>query len=788
MKRILLLIGLTAFLNLNSQINFQWAKSIGGTNADISNAIAVDVSGNTYIAGEFQGTADFDPGAGTFTMTSLGSTDVFIVKLDQNGNFVWAKAIAGTGAEYGKDIAVDAANNVYITGNFQGTPDFDPGAATYSLTSFGSTDAYVIKLDGSGNFIWAEQLGGNGADDGTGIALDATANVYVTGSFYSTADFDPSASTYTLVSAGGPDVFVIKLSTNGVFVWADAVGGLSNEYGYSIDVDNTNNVIATGRFTGTADFDPSASTFNLTSSGTFDIFILKLNNSGGFTWAKNMGGSSAAGEEPYQVKTDNFGNIISVGYYNGTADFDPGAGVFNLISNGLMDVYISKIDALGNFVWAKSIGAASNDMGLCVSLDPLGNIYSGGYFTGTVDFDPGTNVFNLTSIGGVDNFVLKLDANGNFAWAGSFGSTISDLLYGIALQNGNIFTTGVYNLTADFDPSVATFTITSAGNSDSFVQKLCQIPNQPLSISGPTSICQGSTGNYSIANVYGATSYSWSLPASWSGSSSSASINATAGNTNGIITVTAINSCGSSLSQTLSVTINPSPTISVNSGTICSGQSFTINPNGASTYTISGGNAVVSPTTTTSYTVVGTNTLGCTSAQVISNVTVSPAPSLTATTTSSIICGPPFQQTATLTANGASSYTWNPGGSATNITVSPSVTTTYTLMGTSVAGCTNSTTFTQSVSACTNLGAINGNANEFVIFPNPSQGKVHIISKVISEEIQFTIYNGLGQLISREKPITSEFIIDIENKPDGFYYLKIHDNDKLIHVSKIIKQ
>jgi uncharacterized repeat protein (TIGR01451 family) len=230
-----------------------------------------------YTTGWFAGTADFDAGPGSFNLTSMGGIfDVFVSKLNSAGAFVWAKQLGGTGIDYGESIAVDAAGNVYTTGLFGSTADFDPGPGSFNLTSVGSSDAFISKLDSTGAFVWAKQLGGMNQDNAYSITVDAAENVYTTGYFNGTADFDPGTSTQNLTSVGSGDVFVSKLDSNGAFVWTKQLGGTGDDFGASIAVDAVGNVYTTGYFNGTADFDPGTSMQNLTSAGLQDIFVSKL--------------------------------------------------------------------------------------------------------------------------------------------------------------------------------------------------------------------------------------------------------------------------------------------------------------------------------------------------------------------------------------------------------------------------------------------------------------------------------------------------------------------------------
>ncbi|PHX82007.1 MAG: hypothetical protein CK539_06890, partial [Flavobacteriales bacterium] len=194
--------------NANAQA-LQWAKAMGGSSSDFSICIALDGSGNVYTTGYFGGLADFDPGAGVANLTSAGSTDIFISKLDASGNFVWANAMGGIGDDGGYSIALDGSGNVYTTGLFRGTADFDPGAGLANLTSSGTYDIFISKLDASGNFVWAKAMGGTGSESvGGSIALDGSGNVYTAGYFLGTVDFDPGAGLANLTSSGIYDIFI----------------------------------------------------------------------------------------------------------------------------------------------------------------------------------------------------------------------------------------------------------------------------------------------------------------------------------------------------------------------------------------------------------------------------------------------------------------------------------------------------------------------------------------------------------------------------------------------------
>ena len=318
----------------------------GGINDDRGSSVAVDSSGNTYVAGDFTGAADFDPGVGTANLTSTGNSDAYVVKLNSSGTYVWARQFGGTGADHGSSVAVDSSGNTYVAGHFSGTADFDPGVGTANLTSTGNSDAYVVKLNSSGVYVWAKKFGGTDFDYGFSVAVDSSGNTYVAGYFRGTVDFDPGANTVELWSRGSEDAFVVKLNSSGVYVWAKRFGGTGYDYGFSVAVDSSGNTYVAGHFSGTADFDPDDINFNnLTSNGSQDAFVVKLNSSGVYVWAKRFGGTDY--DYGFSVAVDSSGNTYVAGYFTNSADFDPGIGTANLTSAGNYDAFVVKLNSVG---------------------------------------------------------------------------------------------------------------------------------------------------------------------------------------------------------------------------------------------------------------------------------------------------------------------------------------------------------------------------------------------------------------------------------------------------------
>src|SRR5688572_2925617 len=353
--------------------NLEWVKSMGGSGVDFGHAIAVDNAGNVYVTGLFANTVDFDPGAGVFNLTSAGSWDIYIQKLDLMGNFIWAKRIGSPDDDRGQSIATDGVA-VYLTGKFSSNADFDPGAGTFNMSSAGIIDAFVMKMDVAGNFLWAARFGGSAEDGAYSLALDAASNVHVTGFFR-----DHANGIANMNSSGQTDIFILKISSSGNLMWSKKMGSIGLDEGNGITVSSAGNVYSTGTFQVTVDFNPGGGNFNLTCTGGpyWDSYIQKLDAAGNFIWVKQIGGPFE--DRGYAITTDPSENVYSTGFFYDTCDFDPGPAFFNMISLSSRDIYIQKLDVAGNFIWAKRVGGMF-DMAHSIDLDGSGNIFITGFF------------------------------------------------------------------------------------------------------------------------------------------------------------------------------------------------------------------------------------------------------------------------------------------------------------------------------------------------------------------------------------------------------------------------
>lgn len=389
--------------------------------------------------------------------------------------FQWAVNM-GSGSKGDHCLKVDISGNIYLTGFFQSTIDFDPGPGTFTLTADGLEDIFVSKVDASGNFLWAKKMGGKGNDCGLSLSIDGSGNIFTSGYFSDTLDFDPGPGTFTLTADGAKDIYVSKLDANGNFLWAKKMGGFAEEQANSIGLDATGNIYINGYFNNTVDFDPGAGTYTMTSKGMEDIFIEKLDATGNFIWAKQIGGIQS--DQALSMVVDGTGNVNSTGYFSDEVDFDPGPAVSTLTANGAKDVFYSKLDASGNFVWGLGFGSYTDDVCYSIALDPAGNLYTTGSYSGYCDFDPGPPSYMMNYLGSTSSiFISKIDLTGNLSWAVGLNSWYSNAGHSIFVDfSGDVFCTGIFGDAMDFNPGPGTFYMTPVtsffGATDVYVLKL----------------------------------------------------------------------------------------------------------------------------------------------------------------------------------------------------------------------------------------------------------------------------------------------------------------------------
>lgn len=369
----------------NASGEIQWVKRAGGSGTDMGFKIAV--SGTAlYISGSFSETINFNtPSAsGTNELTSAGSRDAFVAKYNTSGDFEWARRAGGSDSDDANAIAV-VGTDIYITGSFAGTGNFNTPSATgiNELISNGSQDIFVAKYNSSGVLQWVKRAGGTGIDNGLGIVASNT-DVYLTGQFSQTANFNsPSAAgSNEIVSAGEYDVFIAKYTSAGVLQWVKRAGGSGEDLGVGITLAGTD-VYLTGAFNSTANFNtPSSSggANDLVSDNLRDIFIAKYNSAGVVQWTRRAGGQyndigsgiAVSGLNVYVT-----GLLLASGNFN-----TPSSTASNTITG--RSTFLAKYTTDGTFIVARAAGFTEQDLGISVAVSD-NSAYVTGFFSHPFD-------------------------------------------------------------------------------------------------------------------------------------------------------------------------------------------------------------------------------------------------------------------------------------------------------------------------------------------------------------------------------------------------------------------
>ena len=407
-------------------------QNAGGTTIDEAYDVAVDPSDNAYSVGYFTSSASF----GSTSLAASGSTDIFVAKNDNAGDFSWAVKAGGSGADRATSVATDATGNVYVTGYFNGTATF--GATT--LTSNGLQDVFIAKYNTSGVLTWVKKAGSSQSDFGFGIAVNSSGDVFVTGSFKGSATF---GSTVVTAANTTSDVFVTKLNSAGVFQWTKTGTGNYANLGRSIGCDNSGNVYLTGQYSDTITFD---SQHNNQMQNV--IFVVKYDATGAEQWFVRVGG--AVSNVANDIAVDNSGMCYLTGDYDGALTFyNINSSVYATSAGAYTNnFFVAKINASG--AWQSTGGGGSSNpvSSQSVAFNGFGDVLIGGHFECTLTSF--TNVFGdatFNAVGNKDVFVARFSLTSNF-WAQSAGGRGGDYCAGIAVNS-----TGKIHAVGSFDGS-----------------------------------------------------------------------------------------------------------------------------------------------------------------------------------------------------------------------------------------------------------------------------------------------------------------------------------------------
>ena len=455
-----------------------WVKAFGGLGADQATAVAIDASGAIYAAGSFSFLVDFDPGPSTVNLSSSGQEDAFLLKLDRDGNFTWARKIGGPLADRATAIGIDSAGMLHLGGVFAGRADMDPGPAQQWLTSAGnSPDIFWTTFTPEGNWTASRQFGGPGAEQLTALKPVGT-SVYLTGVFADSLDLDPGPGLAPFSSKGQTDGFVARYSAAGAFAWARQIGGTGEDIVSDVAVGSLSEIAVTGSFTGAVTLDSLAQGAALSGKGNTDLFIAVYHAQGAFLRSATLGGQGE--DRGLGIERDpSTGGLFACGYFAGEATLQAGLFQDSLKSTGDRDMALIALDKDLQGLWAHPIGGVSQDAAVRLLLDAQGRPVFTGAFKFLADFDPGLGVQNRgtpAGFGDDDGFVLKLDAAGAFVWASHFGAARaqeSDQIRDTGIDaNENLYVLGSFQGRVDADPSPALYPLDAQGSEALFLSKL----------------------------------------------------------------------------------------------------------------------------------------------------------------------------------------------------------------------------------------------------------------------------------------------------------------------------
>ncbi len=427
--------------------NHLWSHGFGDSPAEWSWGVAVDSADNVVIVGYFAGDITF----GTSTLTSLGGHDIFVAKFDSNGTHLWSDRFGDLEDQRGRDVTIDSADNVTITGSFQGAFAFGSNPILYSAGGF---DVFVAKLDSNGNAQWSQGFG-DGADDfGQQIAVDGSDNLILAGHFNTDIDFDGTPP--ALTSAGGQDLYLAKLDGAGNHLWSTRYGDAGTQQIWDLAVDGSDNALLAGYFLTGIDFGGGS----LPNGGASDMVVAKIDSTGTHQWSHAWGG--ADDQWAVGITADSADNVIFTGGFRGTVDFSGTP----LTSTGGWDIFIAKLDENGNHVASNAFGdAAAWQVGWTVATDSSDNIVFAADLAGSADFGGG----QLTSAGVTDTVAVKLSQDFTHLWSHLYGGAQNQFVIDTAVDSAQgILLAGVYRGGIDFGGG----TLPNQGVEDVFLAKL----------------------------------------------------------------------------------------------------------------------------------------------------------------------------------------------------------------------------------------------------------------------------------------------------------------------------
>lgn len=389
--------------------------------------IETDNNGNSYLTGFVGGNSTF----GTLNSTGNGGQDIFVAKMDNQGNFLWLKTFGGSGVERGLDIALDNNGNAYVTGYFFGTVNF--GGTSLSSNS-GSRDLFVTKLSTSnGNVVWAKKLGGSDAETGHSVTCDNAGNVIVVGQFEGSLTIGSNTYTTplnTMSNTPAQGILIVKYNSAGVVQWSKVGVSDFNNRAIAVHHDASNNIYLTGNFSDDLLIDGTTISNQQLNAG----FVAKFTPTGSMDWFRKIAANTIS---PIDLEVRGT-ELFITGDFQGSLIFYGAASNETLVPIYNNNFFLLKLSLAGAYTWGKKIGSDNFLQVKSLALNSSGESFLTGTFECNLEEirpDYGTALW--TSIGGKDIFAMKFSASGNRVWDRHQGGLKDDLCYGIALESSN---------------------------------------------------------------------------------------------------------------------------------------------------------------------------------------------------------------------------------------------------------------------------------------------------------------------------------------------------------------
>ena len=433
-------------------------------------SVQVNSEGDIIVGGGFQGFYDFDYGSGTVSKRG----EYFVQKISKEGELIWLKVWETFAFEERRKMVIDKNDNIYFCGSYFGDVDFDLGPDSAKLTN-GPVFVVKLDTDGdfiwAKGFGGIESISIGYANHVLALAVDDDENVFLSGSFLGTTNFDTANDQELQTSNGETDIYVLKLDSHGDFEWVRTMGDYEYDYPLKMEVDSDGNIYTVGQFIGKMDADPSSDQFWLNSYGHYDAFVQKLNTDGELVWAYSLGASGYDSAEALYVS--NRCDVYVGGVFEHVADFDPGPDEANIYApNSSINVFLQKVNCDGELQWAKVFGSPNNDLISDIFVDDLDQVFITGWLREAGDIDPGLDTF-LTNNTDFSGFLTKFRSNGDFAWGTNIRGGESNYSKVTGDNMEHVFLIGRFSETANFHPKRDSLSeLTSFGSSDLFFQKL----------------------------------------------------------------------------------------------------------------------------------------------------------------------------------------------------------------------------------------------------------------------------------------------------------------------------